>query len=74
MYNLYFENSKKEDELVLENIPDSDGIVIKKISEICKRKGIKTPYYRIWKDNNDVKYYDFGSHVEFFKLIKNEVE
>ena len=61
---LYFENSYKERRLIGE--PKTSDESFKMISDFCKERDFKIYYVRTWVNPQGEKYYDVGSHTEFF--------
>lgn len=43
------------------------------ICDYCSVRNYKIPYVRLWDEGNE-RWYDVGSHTEFFILVKGENE
>lgn len=69
MSNLYFENKDGTEILVCKNAPTvEDGLFKIMINYLDKNyPGREIWYWRGWTKDN-ITYFDFGSHVEFFYL------
>lgn len=61
---LYFENSRGERRLIAE--PKTHNEAIKTINKFCEERKFKIYYVRTWRDQDGLKWYDVGSHTEFF--------
>ena len=71
MYNLYFEDRFGESRLVKRDIGTNDEDIYNAIKAYVTELNPKYRIYytRSWcKDN--VRWYDVGSHTEFFKLVE----
>lgn len=66
---LYFENSCGERRLIGE--PQSAEESQKIIYNFCAERNFKIYYVRTWTTPDGEKYYDVGSHTEFFIEIIN---
>lgn len=64
MYNLYFENSKKERRVIAEVETKED--VWKEITKFLDEHNFKSYYSRLFKTHNNEWCIDVGSHTEFF--------
>lgn len=64
---LYFENSRGERRLIGEPKTDKEGWNM--IHNFCAERNFKIPYVRTWTTPEGEKYYDVGSHTEFFVEI-----
>ena len=76
--NLYFQRSNGEFVLLSADVTEDNAVL--KMSEFLKEHNFKSYYTRIW-EKNGVKWFDVGSHTEFFvwasaenlnKMIKEE--
>jgi hypothetical protein len=65
---LYFENSRGERRLIAQ--PQTQEDVQKVIHEFCENRHFKIYYIRSWMNPKGEKYYDVGSHTEFFIEIE----
>lgn len=65
---LYFENSRGERRLIAK--PQTQEDVQKVIHEFCENRHFKIYYIRSWMTPKGEKYYDVGSHTEFFIEIE----
>lgn len=65
---LYFENSRGERRLIAK--PQTQEDVQKVIHEFCENRHFKIYYIRSWVTSKGEKYYDVGSHTEFFIEIE----
>lgn len=63
---LYFENSRGERRLIAK--PKTEEDVNKVIHKFCEDRHFKIYYVRTWRDKEGLKWYDVGSHTEFFIL------
>lgn len=63
---LYFENSRGQRRIIAE--PQTEDEAWKEVSKFCKDRNFKIPYIREWRDTEGLKWYDVGSHSEFFML------
>jgi hypothetical protein len=61
---LYFENSRGQRRLIAE--PQTEDEEWKEIHKFCEERNFKIFYVREWRDTNGLKWYDVGSHTEFF--------
>ena len=61
---LYFENSRGERRLIA--TPKTSDDTWKAINDFCNERSFKIYYVRTWGEPNGEKYYDVGSHTEFF--------
>lgn len=61
---LYFENCNKQRRLI--GNPKTEDESWKIIHDFCAERNFKIPYVRIWITPEGEKYYDCGSHSEFF--------
>ena len=61
---LYFENSIGERRVIAE--PQTEEESVKEIYKFCDDRNFKIYYVRTWRDNEGLKWYDVGSHTEFF--------
>lgn len=69
---LYFENSNGERRLIGE--PRDDKECWKIIHNFCAERNFKISYIRNWTTPEGEKYYDCGSHSEFFVLLEQREE
>lgn len=69
MSNLYFENKNGIEILVYKNAPIVENDLFKVMVNYLNKNypDRKIWYWRSWTKDN-VTYFDFGSHVEFFYL------
>lgn len=63
---LYFENSRGERRVIAE--PETEEEANKEIHKFCEDRNFKIYYVRSWVDNKGFKWFDVGSHTEFFLL------
>ena len=63
---LYFENSKCKRRLIAE--PETHEGVWEQIHAFCEERNFKIYYIRTWMEPDGLKWYDVGSHTEFFIL------
>ena len=68
MAKLYFENSYMERRLIGE--PETTDESFKIMREFCEERNFKIYYVRSWCRPDGEKYYDVGSHTEFFVEIE----
>ena len=61
---LYFENSRGQRRVIAE--PQTEDEAWKEIHKFCEDKNFKIYYVREWKDKDGLKWYDVGSHTEYF--------
>lgn len=61
---LYFENSLGKRRLIGEPKTSEEGYKI--IHNFCSERNFKIYYVRNWTTPDGEKYYDVGSHTEFF--------
>ena len=61
---LYFENSRGERRIIAE--PETEEDAMKEIHKFCEDRNFKIYYVRKWIDDDGLKWYDVGSHSEFF--------
>ena len=64
---LYFENSRGDLRLIGEPQTSEESWNI--IHNFCSERNFKIYYVRTWIKPNGAKYYDVGSHTEFFVEI-----
>ena len=63
---LYFENSYGERRVIAE--PATEEAALEIIHAFCEERNFKIYYTRSWRDKEGLKWYDVGSHTEFFIL------
>lgn len=63
---LYFENSYGEIRIIAE--PQTEEGAWETIHTFCEERNFRIHYVREWRDSNGLKWYDVGSHTEFFIL------
>lgn len=63
---LYFENSRGQRRVVAE--PQTEDEAWREIHEFCNERKFTIFYVREWRDPDGLKWYDVGSHTEFFIL------
>ncbi len=63
---LYFENSRGKRRIIAE--PETEEKAWKEIHNFCEERKFEIPYVREWLDSDGLKWYDVGSHTEFFIL------
>lgn len=63
---LYFENRHGEKRIIAE--PTTEKEAMKEMYKFCEDRNFKIYYVRSWMNNDGLKVYDVGSHVEFFYL------
>lgn len=63
---LYFENRHGEKRIIAE--PETEEEAMKEMYKFCEDRNFKIYYVRSWMNNDGLKVYDVGSHVEFFYL------
>lgn len=61
---LYFENSYGQRRVIAE--PQTDDEAWKEIHKFCEERNFVIHYVREWRDPAGLKWYDVGSHTEFF--------
>ena len=61
---LYFQNSKGNRRLIAE--PTTEEEVNEEIDKFCKDRNFEIYYTRAWRDKEGLKWYDVGSHTEYF--------
>lgn len=61
---LYFENSRGKRRVIAE--PETEEAAMKEIYKFCEDRNFKIYYVRTWEDAECLKWYDVGSHTEFF--------
>ena len=61
---LYFENSYGERRVIAE--PATEEEANKEIYKFCEDRNFKIYYVRTWRDKEGLKWYDVGSHSEYF--------
>lgn len=61
---LYFENSYGERRVIAE--PKTEEETMREIHKFCDDRNFKIYYTRTWRDKEGLKWYDVGSHSEFF--------
>lgn len=64
MYKLYFEN-KYGSKIYMGTFATEEGAVAEFMA-FCRDHNLKVHYTRNWIEPNGDKYYDVGSHSEFF--------
>ena len=73
MTNLYFLNSKNEQELVVENVDKKDAGKLA-LDDLSRRKPEIISYYqRYWEDDHNRMWIDYGSHTEFYIVQEPEM-
>lgn len=68
--NLYFQRSNGEYRLLGENVTDDDAWKLMKA--FMDEHNFKCYYIRSW-EKNGIKWYDVGSHTEFFLWTNKEL-
>lgn len=63
---LYFENSRGKRRVIAE--PQTEEGAWKAIHAFCEERNFTVYYVRTWGDPDGLKWYDVGSHTEFFIL------
>ena len=63
---LYFENSKGKRRVIAE--PQTEENAYEIIHAFCEERDFAIYYVRTWRDSDGLKWYDVGSHTEFFIL------
>lgn len=63
---LYFENSYGERRLIAEPLSEENASEI--IYAFCEERNFRIYYTRTWREPDGLKWYDVGSHTEFFML------
>lgn len=66
--NLYFERSSGEHIILLENCTENNALTA--MNEFMRDHNYAAPYIRSW-EVNEQKWYDVGSHTEFFIWSKD---
>ena len=66
---LYFQNSRGERRLIGEPKTAEESHEI--MHDFCAERNFKIYYIRSWVTQNGEKYYDVGSHTEYFIEVKN---
>lgn len=67
---LYFQNSYGERRLIGE--PQTEEESRKIYHAFCKERIFKIYYVRSWATTNGEKYYDVGSHTEYFIEVNDD--
>lgn len=63
---LYFKNSKGQRRVIAE--PQTEKGAWEVIHAFCEERNFKIYYVREWRNPDGLKWYDVGSHTEFFIL------
>ena len=63
---LYFENSLGQRRVIAE--PETENEAWREIHKFCETRNFTIPYVREWRDTSGLKWYDVGSHTEYFIL------
>ena len=63
---LYFENSYGQIRVIAE--PQTEEEAWRDIHKFCEDRNFKVCYVREWVESNGLRYYDVGSHTEYFIL------
>ena len=66
---LYFENSYGERKLI--GKPKTSAKSWKMIFKYCKRRNYQIPYVRTWTTPEGERWYDVGSHTQFFVEVED---
>lgn len=66
---LYFKNSSGVKRIIAE--PNTENEAYEEICKFCEERNFKIYYVRTWKNKDNLKVYDVGSHTEFFYLDDN---
>lgn len=69
---LVFQNSQGH-ERTIADVKTADE-AYSEIKNFCDERNFHICYTRVWLDDDGVKVYDVGSHVEFFKLYPDNKE
>lgn len=67
---LYFENSYGKRRLI--GTPSDSDASWKLIKDFCDERDYKIPYIRYWTTSDGERYYDVGSHTEFFIEVNED--
>ena len=67
---LYFRNSRGERRLIGE--PQTREESSKIYHKFCSDRNFKIYYVRSWTDDNGERWYDVGSHTEFFIEVDDD--
>ena len=67
---LYFENSIGRRRLIA--TPKTTEETYSAIRDFCAKRNFKIHYVRTWVEPNGEKYYDVGSHTEFFIEVSDD--
>jgi hypothetical protein len=70
MMKLYFENSRGERRLIGE--PKTAEESSKIYHAFCSERNFKIYYVRSWVTSKGEKYYDVGSHTEYFVEVNDD--
>lgn len=65
---LIFKNSKGEERIVA--VPNSEESALEFIHAFCEERGFIIYYVRTWREG-ERKWFDVGSHTEFF-ILQND--
>lgn len=68
---LYFKNSQGKLRVIVE--PTSEKECHAAIKKFLDEHGFKSYYTRTWTDNKNNKWFDVGSHTEFFISTENDL-
>ena len=63
---LYFKNSYGQRRVIAE--PQTEEEAWKEIHIFCKERNFKIYYVREWVETDGLRWYDVGSHTDFFIL------
>lgn len=67
---IYFENSHDQRRLI--GSADNSNESWKMIHDFCEERNFKIPYVRSWVTPDGEKWYDVGSHTEFFIEVEGD--
>lgn len=63
---LYFKNSRGKRRVIAAPLSEENAYEI--IHAFCEERNFRIYYMRTWRDPDGLKWYDVGSHTEFFIL------
>ena len=69
MGSFYFQKADGEMVLLQKNISEQEAMIL--MQKFLDEHNFKSYYTRGWQDGN-IKWYDVGSHVEFFVFVKGD--
>ena len=66
MYELLFRSSNGSERMIAQ--VENEGKAIEHIHAFCEARDFKIYYTRMWTEEDGRKWFDVGSHTEFFIL------